>query len=100
MRSLVLMLMLSLSSLSFASESGELIAKAEALQEEARGQLYAWVATSKFIEEAKAAQTAGDFKKASELAERAIQLAQASLAQAKKEALSWHTRVPKSENLR
>lgn len=93
MKQLLLLLMMSLPLLSQADDASALIAEAEALQQEARDKLYAWVATSRFIDQAKAAQSSGDSVKAKVFAERAISLANASLAQATKEAASWQARA-------
>lgn len=93
MKQLLFLLIMSLPLLSQADDATALIAEAEALQQEARDKLYAWVATSRFIDQAKAAQSAGDTSQARQLAERAISLANASLAQATKEAASWQTRA-------
>ncbi len=74
-------------------QAADLISEAEALQEEARDKLYAWVSTSRLIEEAKMARASGDTDKSNMLAARAIKLANASLAQATKEASSWEGRA-------
>jgi len=76
-----------------ADDTAALISEAEALQQEARDKLHAWVATTRFIDQARAAQSAGDTGQAREFAERAISLANASLAQATREAATWQTRA-------
>lgn len=55
---------------------------------------FAWRATSESIEAARAAQQAGDTEAAQLQISRAIALAEASIAQAQREAVDWKTRPP------
>jgi hypothetical protein len=55
---------------------------------------FAWRATVESIEAAKAAQQAGDTEAAQLQINRAIALAEASIAQAQREAVDWKTRPP------
>lgn len=72
----------------------EIISQAEASYAEAASQSHAWTTTRTLIDKASAALRAGDSDRARVLAKQALATADASVEQARVEALAWQTRVP------
>ena len=77
-----------------ASQVSELIDKAEKTRQKAAKAGFEWVATAKLIKQAKAAQSKGDKKQASLLANKALKQAENSLKQAKYAKQNWHKSPP------
>jgi uncharacterized protein (DUF305 family) len=76
------------------SSTDELVEHARALYERSVSLGFAWVATRQQVDAAAAALSAGDDRAARTAAQEAIALAEASIAQAEREALAWQDRMP------
>ena len=70
------------------------LAQAEARYAESVDRGFAWSAAKQSLERAREAMAAGDEAIAEQQAARALQLADASLAQAEREASAWQERAP------
>ena len=77
-----------------ALSTAELVEHARKLYERSVSLGFAWVATRQQVDAAAAALSAGDDTAARTAAQEAIALAEASIAQAEREALAWQARMP------
>ena len=75
-----------------------LIEAAEAAYADSQAAGHAWVNAQRALEEARTAAAKGDLAEAGAQGEKALRLAEASLAQARTEESAWQDRFPKPRN--
>jgi hypothetical protein len=78
-----------------AARATWLIEAAQAAYADSQAAGHAWVNASRALEDARTAAAQGDFASAGAQGEKALRLAEASLAQARTEESAWQDRFPK-----